>query len=113
LKAFDDPTLALSKGTFAKVQAEIRATSESDGQRLLDTALAAQREAIAIAIRHLFALALAASVATAVLTLFMKEVPLHRDFKAAEGEAEPTPVSTDAPAEVLEATSVPGSAGGT
>ena len=113
LKAFDDPTLALSKTTFARVQSEIRATSDSDGQRLLDTALAAQREAIAIATRHLFTLALAASVVTVVLTLFLKEAPLRRDFKTAEEGAAPIPDSPDATAEAREAAPGPGSAGRT
>jgi EmrB/QacA subfamily drug resistance transporter len=95
LQRFDDPTLALNQQAFASVQSAIRATSPADGQRLLDTALAAQRESIAIAIRRLFAAAVGIAVVALVLTLFMKEQPLRRDFKPvleAEGAShEPEP----------------------
>lgn len=84
LAEFDDPTLAIDPVAFARAKAEILASSESDGPRLWDTAVAAQREAVAVATRHIFLLALVVSSVTFVLSLLMKELPLRRDFKPAE-----------------------------
>ena len=81
LQQFDDPTLGLNQQAFATVQSDIRASSPTDGQRLVDAAVAAQKGAIATAIRRLFTGALAIAVLTLVFTLFMKEMPLRRDFK--------------------------------
>ncbi len=84
LAEFDDPTLAIDPVAFAKAKAEILASSESDGPRLWETAVAAQREAVAVATRHIFLFALVVSSATLVLSLLMKELPLRRDFKSVE-----------------------------
>ena len=81
LQQFDDPTLALDKRAFEQVKASILATSATDGQRLLDTAVLAQRESVAVAIRLIFSLALAVSGVSVLMVLLMKELPLRKDFK--------------------------------
>jgi Na+/melibiose symporter-like transporter len=84
LQQFDDPTLALDQAKFNKVKADILAASSDGGQRLVDSAVSAQREAVSIAIRKIFSLALIIAGLAVVFSLFMKELPLRRDFKPAD-----------------------------
>jgi EmrB/QacA subfamily drug resistance transporter len=110
---FDDPTLPLDPVAFGRVKAEILATS-SDGQRLLDTAVAAQRESVARAIRTIFSLALGVSAISVVMILLMKELPLRKDFKPVleeGGYTEPEPL-IDSPPAALSDQPAGGSAGG-
>lgn len=90
---FNDPTLALDKSTFAKVKQEVRALSATDGERLLADAEAAQKEAVAVAIRRIFLFSLAVAGLTLVLSFLIKEMPLRRDFKTVEPgkEGQPAP----------------------
>ncbi|MEO9256106.1 MAG: MDR family MFS transporter [Tepidiformaceae bacterium] len=84
LQQFDDPTLALDSNKFNQVKTEILAVSASDGQRLVDSAVGAQREAVAIATRRIFSLALIIAALSVVVSFFMKELPLRRDFKPSD-----------------------------
>lgn len=84
LQQFDDPTLALDSTKFNQVKTEILAVSASDGQRLVDSAVGAQREAVAIATRRIFSLALIIAALSVVVSFFMKELPLRRDFKPSD-----------------------------
>lgn len=105
VQQFNDPTLALNKQVFEGVQQEIRAISPDDGERLVASAVAAQKESVAVAIRHIFTASLFVSALMVVFAFLLKEVPLRRDFRGvtpgAEGEA-----AGSAPPEGLE--QVPG-----
>ncbi|HZQ37232.1 MAG TPA: MDR family MFS transporter [Dehalococcoidia bacterium] len=86
LARFEDPTLALDLDTFGRVQSEILA--QPDGGTHLANARAAQRTAIAAAIRRVFALALGMVAIALALALLMKERPLRRTLgPAGSGEA--------------------------
>lgn len=80
IQQFNDPTLALDKAHFAIIQDEVRKASPTDGERLLDSALHVQRLAIAAANRDIFTLALIVSILSGVFAVFMKELPLRRNF---------------------------------
>lgn len=102
--AFNDPTLALDKVHFAQVQDEVRKASPSDGERLLASALHTQKIAIAEANRDIFTLALIVSIISGIFALFMKELPLRRNFKstsddddAAQPALEPPDLVPDIP----------------
>jgi MFS family permease len=86
--AFNDPTLALDKVHFAQVQDEVRKASPTDGERLLESALHTQKVAIAEANRDIFTLALIVSILSGIFAIFMKELPLRRNFKPVEEGAE-------------------------
>ncbi len=99
VSAFGDPTLALDPLAFAQVKAELKASSPADGQRLLDDAIAAQKESVAIAIRRIFLAAFLVAIVTLGLTVFMKELPLRRDFKileSAPGKSPPEALELEA-----------------
>jgi predicted MFS family arabinose efflux permease len=91
VQEFKDPTLALDKVHFAQVQDEVRKASPSDGERLLNSALHAQKLAIASANRTIFTLALVVAIISGILAIFMKELPLRRNFKPVEEGASPAP----------------------
>jgi EmrB/QacA subfamily drug resistance transporter len=76
---FGDPTLALNEGLFDRIKAQYGQTP--DGAALIDRAVDAQRESVAVAIRDIFTVALAVAALGILLVLFLKEVPLRRDFK--------------------------------
>jgi EmrB/QacA subfamily drug resistance transporter len=80
LARFDDPTLALNQRQFGGVQAELRQLD--NGEALLNELVAAQREGVASAMRHIY---LGASVlmVLAMLTAFgLKGLPLRRSSTA-------------------------------
>lgn len=81
---FDDPTLSLDKANFESVRQEVLALP--DGQAVLDSALAAQREGVTTAIDQIFLLASAAGMVMLLLALTIPEIPLRRGFGS------PTPV---------------------
>jgi len=93
IQEFNDPTLALDKLTFARVKQEVRALSATDGERLLADAEAAQKEAVAIAIRRIFLGSLIVSVVMLVLSFLIKEMPLRRQISTVEPgtEGQPAP----------------------
>ncbi len=109
-REFDDPTLPLERRKFATVSAEVLALD--NGRELLDSALAAQREGVATAIRHIFLGSVGIGALSLVLVLLMKELPLRRTFgPARERDAAP---AAGAPAVVpVESTSLasPGPSG--
>ncbi len=101
IQEFNDPTLALDKLTFAKVRQEVRALSATDGERLLADAEAAQKEAVAVAIRRIFLGSLIVSGVMLILSLLIKEIPLRRDIRTVEpapdGQPAPDGLEFEAP----------------
>jgi len=110
MQTFQDPTLPLNPALFGAVQRQVLALP--DGQQLLDSAVAAQKESVASAVRDIFLGATIVAVIGLVLCFLLKEVPLRRDFKSASAgdEATATGESQGAPRGAPETTA---SAGGT
>ena len=79
LRAFDDPTLALDPAKFGAVRQQIDGLPR--GAVLLSEAEAAQREAVASATRVIFIWATGITVIAVAASLFLKELPLRRDFE--------------------------------
>ncbi|MBI2765505.1 MAG: MFS transporter [Chloroflexi bacterium] len=104
LDAFLDPTLALNPREYAIVTA--RVDSLDNGPAILASTNAAQRSAVAFAVRNIFTGAVIVAVVCVILTLLMKEIPLRRDFKSAttegagDGEARATEPVTSEPVPV-------------
>ena len=78
LQHFDDPTLQIDRRTFAVVQKQVLALP--DGEHLLQEATNGQKEAVAIAVTHIFKVALAVAGLCLLLTLFIPELPLRRQI---------------------------------
>ncbi len=81
LAKFDDPTLALDPRALGQVKREVLALP--NGQAILDSTLAAQREGVATAIDDIFLGSAAAAVVVVLLALTLPEIPLRRGFGAA------------------------------
>jgi len=90
---FDDPTLALDKRTYGAVQAKVKALPGGEGETILARLVGAQREAVAIAMRHIFTAAAAIAILCVAFSLLLRELPLRRDFKpvTVEGAGESLP----------------------
>jgi EmrB/QacA subfamily drug resistance transporter len=86
LQKFEDPTLALDERTFTQVSTQI--LSQPDGQVLLADTQQAQREAITVAIHRVFLCSICIVIATVLLSLLLKEVPLRRTFGPQEAGEE-------------------------
>jgi MFS family permease len=85
--AMQDPTRALDRTSFASIRDAI--LSRPDGERLLDATLTAQKSAAAEAIDRIFLGATAAGVAMVMISLVLREFPLHDRFAVARNEEEP------------------------
>jgi len=94
LQHFDDPTLQLDRRTFAVVQRQVLALP--DGERLLAEATTGQKEAVAVAVTHIFKVALIVAGLCLVLTLFIPELPLRRQI-AGTGSPPARAAPSDAP----------------
>jgi hypothetical protein len=81
LAKFDDPTLALDPRALGQVKREVLALP--NGQAILDSTLAAQREGVATAIDDIFLGSAIAAVVVVLLALTLPEIPLRRGFGAA------------------------------
>ena len=81
LAQFDDPTLALDPRAFGAVKAEVLALP--NGQAILDSTVAAQREGVATAIDDIFLGSAAAAAVVVLLAITLPEIPLRRGFGAA------------------------------
>jgi EmrB/QacA subfamily drug resistance transporter len=98
VEEFDDPTLALDNRRFPAV---IAAFDEVEGgEALLASALAAQKEGVATAIRHIYLGSTVLLAGALVLIVLLQEIPLRRSF--AQPEAAPA-----APAQAAAAPPVP------
>ncbi len=102
---FGDPTLALDQSRFPAIRD--RVLGLPDGEAILASALAAQKEGVATAIRHIYMASTVLVGASLVLIFFLKEIPLRRTFQQVEpekpqgpstGAAPPPPLSDLAPA---------------
>jgi MFS family permease len=91
LAEFDDPTLGIDPHKSAIVREEV--TALPGGEALFAEASQAQRDAVAHATRVIFATAAVIAALAFVATLFLKELPLRRDFREENeaGELELTP----------------------
>jgi len=76
----EDPTARLNERRFASTEAQVR--NLPDGQALLDRALDGQAEAVALAMRHIYTVALGAAVLSLLFALVLGEAPLRRSFGA-------------------------------
>jgi len=95
LQRFEDPTLSLDAGAFARVQAELLA--QPNGSTHLANAHRAQQTAISTAIHRVYALATVIVFVGLLLALLLKEQPLRRTLGTAES-GKLTPEAVPAPA---------------
>jgi EmrB/QacA subfamily drug resistance transporter len=84
LAEFDDPTLGIDPRKLAIVREQVSALP--GGEALFAQASLAQRDAVAHATRVIFATAAGIAALAFLATIFLKELPLRRDFLE-EGEA--------------------------
>ncbi|OAI39384.1 hypothetical protein AYO38_07800, partial [bacterium SCGC AG-212-C10] len=108
VKELDDPTLSLNPAAFEKVKSEV------PDQNLLAAALDAQKEGVAVGIRHIYLIALIVSILSLGLVVMVKEIPLRKTFGSAPA---PAASSGDTPARAPEAEQLtpkplPGGGGG-
>jgi EmrB/QacA subfamily drug resistance transporter len=102
LQRFEDPTLALDKRAFAQVQTEVRALP--GGEVLLASTVAAQKDAIATAMRDIFTASSVAALLVLFLAVTAKEIPLRRGFFPTQAPAaRPVPAGGPLPAAAPEA----------
>jgi EmrB/QacA subfamily drug resistance transporter len=94
LAEFDDPTLALDEARFPLIRDQVLALD--GGESVLAAALAAQKEGVATAIRHIYTWSTVLVAGALILVIFLKEIPLRRSFAPAQGTptAPGQPVST-------------------
>ncbi len=90
IQRFEDPTLALDKPGFASVQRAVQ--SLPNGQAMLVSAIDAQRDAVAVAIRRMFVAAALVAFMCLGFAFLLTEIPLRKDFK--EVAAGPAPATT-------------------
>jgi hypothetical protein len=94
VEEFEDPTLALDDRRFPAV---IAAFDEVEGgEALLASALAAQKEGVATAIRHIYLGSTVLLAGALVLIVLLREIPLRRTF--AQASAAPVAPAQPAPA---------------
>ena len=79
MRAFDDPTLALDPAKFGVIRQQIDALPR--GALLMAEAEAAQKQAVASATRVIFIWGTGITAIAVVAALFLKELPLRRDFE--------------------------------
>lgn len=84
VEAFQDPTLVRDKHAMQQLTEPVITASPTEGPRLIASAKNALREAMVVAIRRIFLAAVLVSIATLLFTIFLKELPLRRDFKAVQ-----------------------------
>jgi len=102
LQRFEDPTFALNKPAFAQVQTEVRALP--GGEALLTSTVAAQKNAIATAIRDIFTGSSIAALLVLFLAVTAKEIPLRRGFFPEQTRGpQPLPAAGPLPADAPEA----------
>jgi len=87
---FNDPTLALDPRGFAQVQGLVRA--QPGGQVALDSAISAQKDAVATSIERLFLGSSLMGVIVLALAITMREIPLRRTFSTVEPGEERAPL---------------------
>ena len=90
-QTFEDPTSELDKKNFPRIEAEVRALP--NGDEILATTIAAQKEGVAKAIQNIFLGSVFAAIAVLVLAITIPEIPLRKGFGAA---AVPVPVAPGA-----------------
>ncbi|MGD9933034.1 MAG: MDR family MFS transporter [Dehalococcoidia bacterium] len=93
---FDDPTISLDARRFAPVQEAV--LDLPDGEILLAATLATQRDAMKVAIHHIFLGSALLAAAAMVLVFLMKEIPLRRTFDSSSPAAPERTPDTTAPA---------------
>ncbi|OAI39051.1 hypothetical protein AYO38_08440 [bacterium SCGC AG-212-C10] len=76
LEKFHDPTLALNQREFAIVQEEVRGLD--DGEALLASAVSAQQEGVASAVRDIYRGAAAVVFLALLSAVFLRELPLRK-----------------------------------
>ena len=84
---FKDPTLALDAARYEHVRTELARVQNGDA--LLTSALADQREAVAEAIDAIFTVSTVSALVLLVVALTLKTIPLRNSFSS--DAAEPTP----------------------
>ena len=93
IQSFEDPTSALDKRNFPRIEAQVRALP--NGEEILQSTKAAQKEGVAVAIRNIFFGSIFAAIAVLILAITIPEIPLRRGFGAAAvrapGAGMPTP----------------------
>ncbi len=76
VRQFDDPTLALDARRYGMVLDQLRQLP--GGEALLELAVGAQQEAVAIAVRHIFSIAAVFALLCLGMTLALRGMPLRR-----------------------------------
>lgn len=90
LRQFDDPTLALDTHRYGIVLDQLR--QMPGGEDLLQLAVSAQQEAVAVAIRHIFSIAGVFALLCVAMTLALRGMPLRKvHAPAATAEAPSLP----------------------
>ena len=93
---FDDPTISLDERRFGPVQEAV--LDLPGGEALLAATLATQRDAMKVAIHHIFLGSALLAAAAMVLVFLMKEIPLRRTFDSSSPAAPERTPGTTAPA---------------
>jgi EmrB/QacA subfamily drug resistance transporter len=78
----DDPTLSLDTRHYPAIEDDVLALP--GGAAVLAAVLDAQKEAVAVAIRHIYTGSTVLVALSMVLVFFLKEIPLRRSFQMAE-----------------------------
>lgn len=78
IETLDDPTVRLNESVFARVESEVLALP--GGAALMEQISHAQREGVAVGIRHIYLTAFISSIIGMLLVLIMREIPLRRTF---------------------------------
>jgi EmrB/QacA subfamily drug resistance transporter len=101
-QTFEDPTSELDKRNFPRIEEQVRALP--NGEEILATTIAAQKEGVARAIQNIFLGSIFAAVAVLILAITIPEIPLRRGFGAAAVSAPGSSAAPSGPAVARQAT---------
>ncbi len=111
LAQFEDPTLALDARRYAVVLDQLRELPQ--GEQLLSLAVAAQREAVALAMEDMFTVGAVFAAFCVLFTLALRGLPLRRSWAPTAPEGAAAPSEPAPAAQALGDSAAPGPDAGT